>query len=130
MHWAIYLFVGLLLTYIGFFIYMKIKSRAIIGKPSSPLLEALPELAKTPQPAVVYCYSNQCGPCKAMTPQMQELGTQTGRVLIWNLSDTPEVARQLGIHGTPTLLKIRDDKIEDSVLGVRSQKFVAGMLEG
>ncbi|MCS6957424.1 MAG: thioredoxin family protein [Aquificaceae bacterium] len=75
---------------------------------------------------VVYFYSERCGACKLMKPEVEKLKEKI-RVLEANLA-TPEgfrLAQDMGIVATPTTLVIKDGIIKKVFVGVvRHQRIL------
>ena len=61
------------------------------------------------KPAVVDFYADWCGPCKAISPILEEIAKEyDGQLYIYkvNVDEAPEVANAFNIVGIPTLLFI------------------------
>ena len=61
------------------------------------------------KPAVVDFYADWCGPCKAISPFLEEIAKEhAGELYIYkiNVDETPEIANAFNVRGIPTLLFI------------------------
>ncbi len=61
------------------------------------------------RPAIVDFYADWCGPCRALSPILEELSKEyAGAVDIYKVNTelTPELASMFGIRGIPSLLFI------------------------
>lgn len=61
------------------------------------------------RPAIVDFYADWCGPCRALSPILDEISTDyQGRVDVYkvNTEATPELAAMFGVRGIPALLFI------------------------
>ena len=64
---------------------------------------------KGSKPAIVDFYADWCGPCRALSPILEELSKEyAGRVDIYkvNTESDPELAGMFGVRGIPALLFI------------------------
>ena len=69
---------------------------------------------------VVDCWAPWCGPCRMMTPIVDELAKEyAGRVVFGklNVDENPKTSMKYGIMSIPTLLIFRGDTLVDRVIG-------------
>ena len=72
------------------------------------------------KPLVVDCWAPWCGPCRMMSPIVDELaGEYEGRVVVdkLNVDENSAVCEQFGIMSIPTILFFRDGKLVDTQVG-------------
>ena len=70
--------------------------------------------------AVVDCWAPWCGPCRFVSPVIEELaGDYKGRIAFGklNMDENNKVARQYGIMSIPTLLVFKNGKLIDQIVG-------------
>lgn len=127
-HLAIYAIVGLTVTWLAYLGYMWIASKAMEGQPAPELANAIPGLGSAQGPALVYCYSPNCGPCRHMSPLIDQLAASGKPVFKIDIADHVELARQLGVRATPTILLVRDGVIEKSLLGEKRLSELQALL--
>jgi thioredoxin len=75
--------------------------------------EFLAKVKANPHPVVVDVWAPWCAPCRMITPALERLeATHAGTVDLWkiNADDEPELARDLGVMGIPTLIAYRGDE--------------------
>jgi thioredoxin 1 len=65
-------------------------------------------------------WAEWCGPCKAIAPVLEELARDAGgRVTLAkvNVDDNHGLAARYGIRSIPTVLFLKDGKVQDQVVG-------------
>ena len=78
---------------------------------------------------MIYFYSANCGPCRAMTPIIDRLAEENEQVLKIDVQGDPETARAFNIRATPTTVLVKDNKVLDVALGSKTEKQLATLLE-
>jgi len=77
-------------------------------------------------------WAEWCGPCRKVTPVLDEIATELGdRVTIAkvNIDENPGVARDYGILSIPTLTVFKGGQPMSSVVGVQPKGTILKMLE-
>ena len=69
----------------------------------------------------VYKRQAWCGPCKMISPIIEEIAKEVTDAKIGkvNIDEQPELASAFGIMSIPTLVKIKDGKVVNKMIGVR-----------
>ncbi|MBN1626026.1 MAG: thioredoxin TrxC [Deltaproteobacteria bacterium] len=78
------------------------------------------EVIEHPGAVLVDCWAPWCGPCRMVSPILDEIATEyMGRVKIvkLNTDENPGVSSQYGIRSIPTLLIFRNGKQVDKIIG-------------
>jgi len=81
-----------------------------------------------PEAQLLYFYNQNCGPCRQMTPIIEQLASQHDNVHKIDIAQTPEIAREYGIRATPTTILVKDHVIRQVALGAKSQKQLERLL--
>lgn len=87
--------------------------------------ELIRKLRSHPRPVVVEFWASWCLPCKRMAPDLEKAGQEyAGRVDLWrfNADEHPELLRDLGIMGIPTLVAFSGEQETFRNTGVRTLK--------
>ena len=90
------------------------------------------EVLKSDVPVLVDFWASWCGPCRMMSPIVDEIAEEVtdckvGKI---NVDEEGELAQQFGIMSIPTLLVFRDGKVANQSVGVRDKAFVIDMIKG
>src|SRR5713101_4605830 len=83
-----------------------------------PTFEA--DVLQASEPVVVDFYADWCGPCRMMTPVVEQLASElVGKVVIGKLDVdvNQDIAIRYGIMGIPTLGLFRAGKLVDRLIG-------------
>lgn len=129
MSWAGYLvlaFVGLTL---GYMLWAGLSARTVKGQSVDPLETALPGLAAQRSRAVIYCYSEHCGPCRKMAPDVDRLAAVHPNLFKLDVTRYHREGRAIGIRATPTTLLVEDGKVLKALLGAGAVPAIEVFLE-
>jgi len=90
------------------------------------------EVATSKTPVVVDFWAPWCGPCRAVSPIVEELAKEfVGKIKVGklNVDENQETAGQFGVMSIPTLLFFKDGKPVDSIVGVKSKEDIKRKME-
>jgi thioredoxin 1 len=76
---------------------------------------------------LVDLWAEWCGPCKMMTPVVDELSTEyEGLAVIGklNVDDNPEVPTQYNVRGIPTFLIFKNGELKEKIVGAQTKTFL------
>jgi thioredoxin 1 len=85
------------------------------------------EVINSPNITVVDLWAEWCGPCRMMTPIIDELSSEfEGRAVIGklNVDDNPEVPTNYNVMGIPTILIFKGGQLQHKLVGVQPKKVL------
>ena len=88
------------------------------------------EVLKSDVPVLVDFWASWCGPCRMVSPIIEEIadqaeGFKVGKV---NVDEEDEIAMQFGIMSIPTLLVFKDGEVANKSVGVASKEQILVLL--
>lgn len=77
-------------------------------------------------------YADWCGPCKALSPKLEELSKEQTEVEIVkvNVDENPNLAAQFGVRGIPTLILIDKGQIKGHLSGNVPKDDIEKLIKG
>jgi thioredoxin 1 len=78
------------------------------------------EVLKSPKVTMIDFWAEWCGPCRAITPIVEELAKEyDGKAIIGklNVDENPEVTVKYGVRNIPTILFIKNGEVVDKQVG-------------
>ena len=82
--------------------------------------------------AMVDFWAEGCGPCKMLSPVIEELAQEfDGKVLVGkvNVDEEPELASAFNISSIPTLVVLKDGKVVNRATGARPKSSILSLVK-
>lgn len=81
--------------------------------------------------SIVDFWAIWCGPCRLMTPVIEELAEEMPDVKVYklNVDDYPELTASFNIMSIPTILIFKDGKEVDQTVGVVSKSVLMNKIK-
>jgi len=86
------------------------------------------EVEQSPLPVLLDAWAPWCGPCRMISPVVEELASQmTGRLRVGklNVDENPSTTARFNIRSIPTLLVFNGGREIDRIVGVQPKSEIA-----
>jgi len=77
------------------------------------------EAALSDKPVFIDFYADWCGPCKMVSPIVDEIAEERDDVKVCkvNVDEAPEIAAMFGVQSIPTLVVMKEGKVAAATMG-------------
>lgn len=90
------------------------------------------EVLNAEGPVMVDFWAEWCGPCKAMSPLVDEIAGEMGeklKVVKVNIDESPEAPTKFGVRGIPTFMIFKGGQVVDTRVGGMSKSQLTEWVE-
>ena len=81
---------------------------------------------------VVDLWAEWCGPCRSITPSIEELATEyEGKAIVgkYNVDEENELSTEYGVRSIPTILFFKDGKLADKQVGASPKASIKAKID-
>lgn len=90
------------------------------------------EVLKSDKPVIVDFYADWCGPCRMMSPVIDEIAEEKADIIKVgkvNVDENQDLAMEYGVMSIPTIVLIKNGKVDKTFVGVRSKSEILETIE-
>jgi len=88
------------------------------------------DILKSDTPVLVDFYAEWCGPCKMISPMLDEIAEEHPDVKICKIDvdSNPECTSKFNVRGIPTLLMVKNGTVEATKVGALSKTQLVDLI--
>ena len=90
------------------------------------------DVLQSDKPVLLDFWAPWCGPCKMITPLLEEISTEYGdkiKIAKVNVDDNPDTPAKFAVRGIPTLMIFKNGKMEATKVGALSKSQLTAFVD-
>ncbi len=85
------------------------------------------EIIKSNKPVLVDFFATWCGPCKMLSPMLEEMSENSNgkyEIVKVDIDDNYDIAKSFGIMSVPTMIIFKNGEEQEKMIGLRPKVMI------